>query len=174
MRQLKHLLIWYWMKPRSQTDHDWPNAAVLQVFTVVLRNTNDADWRVYFQLCFSFWKEAYVRYRMYLQAAKASLTFALDRGVINSHVAVTMLDEARAAGLHHEAPEHAFLTAIAEYEMAAKGCKDVKLDVIAKEFTDMAVAEPMSDVEYDDDSASSQSSVPGPSHNWLRTVLGDS
>lgn len=115
-----------------------------------------------------------MRYRVYLQAVKASLTFALDQGVINSRVAVTMLNEARAAGLYHEAPEHAFLTAIAEYEMAAKGRKDVKVDVMAKEFTDMVVAEPMSDVEYDDDSAFSHSSEPGSSHNWLRTVLGDS
>ncbi|KAI9158884.1 Acetyl-coenzyme A transferase nodX [Paramyrothecium foliicola] len=120
MRQLKRLLVWYWVGPGRHSENGWFNFAILQIANAVLKNTADPDWRIYFQLCFNFWKEAYVRYRVYLKVAKANLALALRLGAIKGPEAVAMLDDLRSVGTHHVAPEDAFLTAIADFEMSSK------------------------------------------------------
>ncbi|KAH7303400.1 hypothetical protein B0I35DRAFT_364970, partial [Stachybotrys elegans] len=142
----------------------WFNAAALQVASAVLRNIKDPDWRIYYQICFNFWKEAYVRYSVYLQVAKANLSFALKLKAITSRTAVAMIEELRMVGLHHEAPENAFLTAIVDYDMATKALEDSKMDVMARDFGSLTVAQPTGSL------ASSQDE-PVLSKNWLDTVL---
>ncbi|RBR09333.1 uncharacterized protein FIESC28_09941 [Fusarium coffeatum] len=172
IRQLKRLLIWYLTNAGRHSDNGWFTVAVLQVMSATLWNTNAPDWKVYFQLCFNFWKEAYIRYRIYLNIAKANLYFALQLGVIERDTAVAMVNELRAVGAHHVDPENAINRAIADHQIAAKDFKDSKVDAMANEFTDLTVSHRTGDVECNtDDAASSHESEVAPSHNWLKTVL---
>lgn len=172
IRQLKRLLIWYLTNAGRHSDNGWFTVAVLQVMSATLWNTNAADWKVYFQLCFNFWKEAYIRYRIYLNIAKANLYFALQLGVIERDTAVVMVNELRAVGAHHVDPENAINRAIADHQMAAKDLKDSKVDAMANEFTGLTVSHRTGDVECNTAvAASSQESEVAPSHNWLKTVL---
>lgn len=140
--------------------------------SATLWNTNDPDWKVYFQPCFNFWKEAYIRNRIYLNIAKANLYFALQLGVIERDTAVAMVNELCAVGAHHVDLESAINRAIADHQMAAKDLEDSKVDAMANEFMDLTVSHRTHDVEFDTvDAASSQKSEVAPSHNWLKTVL---
>ncbi|CAG7557447.1 unnamed protein product [Fusarium equiseti] len=172
MRQLKRLLIWYLTKAGRHSDNGWFTVAVLQIMSATLWNTNDPDWKIYFQLCFNFWKEAYIRYRIYLKIARANLYFALQLGVIERDTAVALVNELRAVGAHHVDPESAINSAIADHRMAAKHLTDSRVDTMAKEFADLTLSQHTGDVERNTaDGASSKESEVAPSHNWLKTVL---
>ncbi|KAK2006708.1 hypothetical protein LZ32DRAFT_79142 [Colletotrichum eremochloae] len=176
MRQLKRLFFWYYTRLDRHSDNGWFTAAVLQITSVVLRNTSDPDWRIYFQLCFNYWKEAYVRYRVYLQVVQANLTLALRLGAIGRRTAVAMMGEMRAVGKHHQVPEEATLTAIADYQLAMENLKNSKMDVLSRDFAGLAVTETASG------GGCSGGQPPPPSHGngavasssgWLKTVLAD-
>ncbi|KAI9150887.1 Serine/threonine-protein kinase Nek1 [Paramyrothecium foliicola] len=139
MRQLKRILVLYSTKCGRNSDNGWFMAAVLQITSVILRAPEDPDWRIYFQLCFNFWREAYVRYRVYLKVAEANLSFAIQLGAIRSKTAVAMIAELRSVGHHHERPENAYLTAIVEYKEAPEEISSSKMDVMANKFRTLTV-----------------------------------
>ncbi|KAL4727864.1 hypothetical protein ACLX1H_004555 [Fusarium chlamydosporum] len=81
-----------------------------------------------------------------------------------------MVDELRAVGMHHDEPESAINTAIADHQMAAKRFEDSKVEAMAREFSDLAVARPSRDVKLDEAHVSSSlETKSAPSHNWLQT-----
>ncbi|KAK2031991.1 hypothetical protein LX32DRAFT_650360 [Colletotrichum zoysiae] len=100
---------------------------------------HDPEWKIYFQLCFDFWKEAYVRYRVYLQVVQAHLTIALRLGSIDRRTAVAMMGETRTVGTHHRAPEEAFLTSIADYKLAMEDLNGSSMDTLSRDFADLTV-----------------------------------
>jgi hypothetical protein len=134
IRQLKRLVVWYRTRARQHSDNGWFNAAVLEVMAAVLRDAHDPDRWIYFQLCHDYFKEAYVRYRVYLQVVKAVYTHAVELRAIESDTAAAMIEDLRAVGMHHEAPETAYLTAIVNYDMATKDLEKSRMDIIASNF----------------------------------------
>ena len=141
MRQLKRLLVGNWTKFGRHSDNGWFNAAVLEITTSLLKSSGDPDWRIYFQLCFLFWKEAFVRYRVYLEVTKANVVFAQRHGRIGSQTANEMISEALAAGTHHEVAEEASLTALMDFETSLKDPQEVRMDILAREVADLSVLE---------------------------------
>ncbi|KAM0290474.1 hypothetical protein ACHAO9_004831 [Fusarium lateritium] len=139
VRQLKRLVVCNWTTSGRHSDNGWFNSAILEVTVSLLKFTEDPDWRIYFQLCFLFWKEAYVRYRVYLEVAKANLVFARRRKKIGSRAAEEMLREVLSAGAHHDASDDVSLSAVMDFEIASKGSQGSRIDILAKELDILAV-----------------------------------
>ncbi|KAM0242114.1 hypothetical protein ACHAP5_007351 [Fusarium lateritium] len=139
VRQLKRLVVCNWTTSGRHADNGWFNSAILEVTVSLLKFTQDPDWRIYFQLCFLFWKEAYVRYRVYLEVAKANLVFARRRRKIGSRTAEEMLREVLSAGAHHDASDEVSLSALMDFEMASKDSQGNRMDILAKEVGSLVV-----------------------------------
>lgn len=170
---MKRIVILYWTRAGKQSDNGWFVLAMFQVCNAVLRNAaKDPDWRTYFQLCFNFLKEAYVRYRVYQQVTKATVTLATRQGAISSGEMAAMIDDASTVGLHHAAPHCAYTTAIVDYDMAAKDVEKAKIDYIAKQSSRLAI-EQSSDVLEREGSRSGTSCANNQegTNSWRATVL---
>ncbi|KAH7024809.1 uncharacterized protein B0I36DRAFT_387264 [Microdochium trichocladiopsis] len=106
-------------------------------------NDKDEDENtLYLNLCFSFWKEAYVRYRVYLQVAQANVFLSLRLGLVDRPQAARLMRELRSVGPHHDRPETASNSAVVDYESAARGeVGKGSIEYLAGEFRKVFVEE---------------------------------
>ena len=112
----------------------------MQVSNSVLRDSaKDPHWLLYFGLCFNFWKEAYVRYRVIYQVVRATLSFALQLGVIHATEATAAMEELSAIGKHHEAPSQLLTGAVMDFKLAMENLQDAKIDAIANQFDNLVL-----------------------------------
>jgi hypothetical protein len=140
LNQLKRLIYTYRTQSPRLSVACFISIAVAQVsYTVVKDTTQDPHWRFYFRLCFDFWKEAYVRYRVFYVVAQANLSHALQAGAISSAEARTMMGELQAVGIHHEAPEEALTSATFDFELAMKNQQGADIAAMAKQFDELVI-----------------------------------
>jgi hypothetical protein len=140
LNQLKQLLYTYQTQSPRLFTIAFINVAVAEVSYSILKTaTQDPHWRFYFRLCLDFWKDAYVRYRVFYVIVQANLSHALRAGAIDSAEARTMMDELRAVGKHHQAPERAVTTALFDFELAMKNQQGADVITIAKQFDDLVI-----------------------------------
>jgi len=137
LNQLKRLIYTY----RAQSPHllynGWFNAALIQVSYAVLKDrVHNPHWQFYFRLCFCFWKELYVQYRVFYPIVQATLAFALQSGAIDTATATALIEELRTVGHHHEAPEGALTSAVLDFGLAMKNLQEAKMDCLAQQFED--------------------------------------
>lgn len=91
----------------------WFNAVTLEVSNAMIQNpVNDLHWHFYIQVCFEFWKKAYVRYRIFYPALQAFLSLVLKSGAVGYDLANSVTEGLRNAAPHHDAPEVAVSSAI--------------------------------------------------------------
>lgn len=79
------------------------NAAVLHLSSVIVHQAAiDPSWRFFFRLCFDYWKDAYVCYRVFAGMVPAHLSMAVQAGALTAKEARLMSQEFFAVGRHHE------------------------------------------------------------------------
>jgi hypothetical protein len=138
IRQLKRLLYNYHARRPQITICGFFNAAALQVSEALLKTTTrDVSWKFYFWLCFQFWKEAYICYRVFFQIVRGTLAMALEAGAITSTEAKGMLEEFRNNGRHHDTPEDAVTSSILDFRRAVSNRQDAQIDALSKRFDEL-------------------------------------
>jgi hypothetical protein len=91
---------------------------------------------LYFQLCFQYWKEAYVCYRSFRLIAQANLAAALQYHALSGDIATTMLEEITALGQHHVAVDEAVVGGLFDVDRGPHSIEDSRIVTFAKRFED--------------------------------------
>jgi hypothetical protein len=137
LNQLKHLVRGYYTRQQRLATQCWFNTAILRVSTEIIKHWNsDPEWYFYFQLCFQYWKEAYVCYRSFRLIAQANLAAALQYHALSGDIATTMLEEITALGQHHVAVDEAVVGGLFDVDRGPHSIEDSRIVTFAKRFED--------------------------------------
>jgi hypothetical protein len=124
------------------------NGAILQVSQSLLKHRHHhSSWKFYFGLCFQYWKEAYVCYRVFLPVFQGTMAMALESGAISSEEAKRLMEEFLMFGSHYEAPEEPNSAAFLDFELALSNPREATLDAMSKKFDEILAFQ---DLMHDD------------------------
>jgi hypothetical protein len=150
LKQLKRLVYGYYNREQRLATQNWFNTAILRVGTEMVKTSDsDPDWLFYFQLCFKFWKEAYVCYRPFRQIAQACLAAALELQALSSDTAATMLEEIADLGHHHVAVDEVVVGGILNVNRGPQSMEDSKIVTFAKRFEDLQMFDELTTGDLD-------------------------
>jgi hypothetical protein len=137
LNQLKRILFDHLTQVPTQPVCFWINAATMHISQAIMQDLT--DWHFCFRLCMQFWKEAYVCSRVMIHLVEASLSLAMQQGLITGQEAKAMTDEVRQLGRHHNTPEAAIATAVLDYNLAMSDPRRARMDVIASRFEELVM-----------------------------------
>ncbi|KZM20236.1 uncharacterized protein EKO05_0003682 [Ascochyta rabiei] len=122
VKQLKRLMYNYRTHvPRHMAQSSMFNAAVLHISSIVVKQAAiDPSWRFFFRLCFDYWKDVHVCYRVFAGVVPAHLSLALQCGAITVQEARLMNQEFQAAGRHHRVADEVLTDSYIDFEKAIR------------------------------------------------------
>lgn len=98
-------------------------------YALIMYRATDPQWPFYYQLCFRYWKEMTKRYRIFYCVADTSLDFAVRSNAIDKATAKQMMEEMRAVGVHHPAPEEASSGQVLDFGRALSRLKSARSEL---------------------------------------------
>jgi len=88
-----------------------------------------------------------VCHRVFHAVAQAGLAFALQSGAISSATAIEMMEQIRAAGRYHKAPDTVITYCILDFELAMDNLETSGIDHLADQFEEQLVFNELTDPE---------------------------
>ncbi|PVH97206.1 nitrate assimilation regulatory protein nirA [Periconia macrospinosa] len=148
MNQLKALMVAYCTDPTPRAGNAWFNCIVLEVATDLIKNpVRDAHWHFYFEICFEYWKKAYVKYRAFYAIARAMLSSALNAKVVEYDFVAQKKEELRNAAPYHDAPQGAVSSARLTFELALAGTEEASIDHLATQLDELFLFHELTNLE---------------------------
>ncbi|KAF9691989.1 hypothetical protein EKO04_009947 [Ascochyta lentis] len=97
------------------------NGAILHISSIVVKQAAiDPSWRFFFRLCFDYWKDVHVGYRVFAGVVPAHLSLALQSGAITVQEARLMNQEFEAVGRHHRVTDEVLTDSYVDFERAIR------------------------------------------------------
>jgi hypothetical protein len=107
----------------------------MQVFNCVIQyRVYEPNWFLYLRIALHYWKHMSSCYRVFQVIAKSGLAFVLRSGAISSAMAIEMMEEVRAAGKHHEAPDTVVTCCTLDFDQAMISQETSGVDHFAEQF----------------------------------------
>lgn len=114
------------------------NAAVLHLSSIIVRRaTVDPSWKFFFRLCFDYWKDVYVCYRVFAGMVPAHLLLALDAGAITADEARLMHQDFLAVGRHHRVVEEVLTDSYVDFQKAIRKEDGATMHELAEKFKEL-------------------------------------
>jgi hypothetical protein len=114
------------------------NAAGLHLSSIMVHQAAiDPSWRFFFRLCFDYWKDLYVCYRVYASIVPAHLSIALQAGAITAKEARLMHQEFLAVGTHHRIVHEVRTDMYVDFQKAIRNEDGARVDELASKFEEL-------------------------------------
>ncbi|KAH6643025.1 nitrate assimilation regulatory protein nirA [Boeremia exigua] len=143
VKQLKRLVYNYrTYVPRRLARSIIFNAAVLHLSSIIVHQADiDSSWRFFFRICFDYWKDVYVCYRVVAGIVPAHLSLALQAGAITPKEAKALKDEFVAVGRHHKMADGVLTDAYVDFHRAIRKEEGATMHELAKRFDELMMFE---------------------------------
>jgi hypothetical protein len=118
------------------------NAAVLHLSSIVVHQAaTDPSWKFFFRLCFDYWKDVYVCYRVFQGVVPAHLLLALRAEAITAEEAKQMNQEFQAVGRHHRVADDILTDTYVDFERAIRKEDGATVHELAARFEELMMFE---------------------------------
>jgi len=103
--------------------------------------TIDPSWKSFFRLCFDYWKDVYVCYRVFAGIVPAHLSTALQAGAITAKEARLLNQEFLAVGRHYRVADEVLTDSYVDFSRAIRKEGGAKMDELADKFEELMLFE---------------------------------
>lgn len=143
VKQLKRIVYSYrTYLPRHLAQSCIFNAAVLHLSSIIVHQAAiDPSWKFFFRICFDYWKDAYVCYRVFAGIVPAHLSLALEAGAITLKEARLLREDFMAVGWHHKVADEVLTDSYVDFERAIRKEEGATMHELAQRFEELMMFE---------------------------------
>lgn len=143
VKQLKCLVYDYRTRlPRHLAQSAIFDAAVVHLSSITVQQAaKDPSWKFFFRLCFDYWKDVYVCYRVFAGVVPAHLALALQARAITVSEARLLHEEFKAVGRHHRAADEVLTDSYVDFHKAIRKQHGATMHELVERFVELMVFE---------------------------------